>query len=157
MMGHKLFRIALFSGLLGLSACAVPDESKRTGANIAQHTIVDTIPLGILSGEQQFTGIIVYGDKGYTGLVGNINYPSISVDGQPVSKCEKRRAMMIPLVPGQHQIIARSENKVVHNVSLKQGDIAYFRCNFWRIGGIMFPPAVLDPATAEQAQEIVNR
>ncbi|MCF6315712.1 MAG: hypothetical protein L3J30_05355 [Marinosulfonomonas sp.] len=55
--------------MMGLSACAVPDESKRAGANIAQHTIVDAIPSGVLSGEQQFTGIIVYGDKGYTGLV----------------------------------------------------------------------------------------
>jgi hypothetical protein len=152
-----MLRIAVgLSALALVAACATPDATTVDGAVIHPHTDVDTLPASYLDGSSGFTGVIVYGDKGYTGLVGDIYYPSIKVDDQPVGKCEKRRAMVIPLPPGTHVVSAHSENNVVHNVTLEEGQIAYFRCNFLRIGGIIFPPAVLAPAAAETAHDVVN-
>jgi hypothetical protein len=139
-----------------LTACATTDESSKEGAQIISHRDVDTIPETIRNGEDGFTGVIVYGDRGYTGLVGNAPYPNIRVNGNPIGKCEKRQAMIVPLVPGNHVISAHSENNVEIGVTLAEGDAAYFRCNFMRIGGIIFPPAVLDSVDAETAYSIVN-
>jgi len=142
---------------LGLAACAVPDATQEPGAEVAPHSKVDQLSEGYRQEDSDFTGVIVYGDKGYTGIVGDIYYPSIKVNGTPVGKCQKRRAMVIPLEPGTHTVTAHSENTVTRPVTLEAGDIAYFRCNFMRIGGIVFPPAVLDPADANTAFEVVNR
>lgn len=140
--------------VLGLAACMPPDESKRAGVEVQPHVLVDQLP--DLSAEAGFTGVVVYGDKGYTGLVGSAPYPSIRVDGLPVGKCQKRRAFVIALAPGPHQVSAHSENKVVHDITLNEGEVAYFRCNYMRIGGLFLPPAVLAPADAETARAVVN-
>ncbi|PWG17907.1 hypothetical protein DFK10_04130 [Salibaculum griseiflavum] len=148
-----LFAIA---ALLAASACSIPDQSSVSGATTIPHTDVDVLPETIRSGEAGFTGVIVYGDRGYTGIVGDIHYPNIRVAGNPIGKCEKRRAMVVPLAPGTYVVSAHSENTVEHEVTLEEGSVAYFRCNFMRIGGILFPPAVLEPVEAERAYEIVN-
>ena len=139
-----------------LTACSISDESISDGAQTIPHSDVDTISETIRNGESGFTGAIVYGDRGYTGLVGDIHYPNIRVNGIPIGKCEKRRAMVVPLPAGTHVISAHSENTVEQRVELAEGDVAYFRCNFMRIGGILFPPAVLERADAETAYSIVN-
>ena len=138
------------------AACSTPDASLKEGVEVIPHRDVDTIPETIRNGEDEFTGVIVYGDRGYTGLVGNAPYPNIRVNGYPIGKCEKRMAMIVPLAPGNHVVSAHSENNVENSVTLAKGEVAYFRCNFLRIGGIIFPPAVLAPADAEKAYSIVN-
>ncbi|RFP90160.1 hypothetical protein DZK27_03300 [Rhodobacteraceae bacterium 63075] len=142
--------------LLLTAACAVPDATKQEGAAVAPHEVLEVLPESYREGGANFTGVIVYGDKGYTGLVGDIHYPSVKVDGNPVGKCQKRKAMVIPLTPGSHVVSAHSENKVEHGVTLPEGGIAYFRCSFLRIGGIIYPPAVLAPADAATAYAVVN-
>lgn len=149
------FRACVAAALL-VTACSMPDASSEEGAQTIPHQDVDTLPASFLSNEDGFTGVIIYGDRGYTGIVGNSPYPNIRVDSAPIGKCERRRAMIVPLEPGTHLVEAYSENTVQHEVTLEPGDIAYFRCNFMRIGGILFPPAVLEPASAAQAHEIVN-
>ena len=143
-------------GLGLLSACSTPDETQNGEATVIPYRDVDMIPETIGNGDDGFTGVVVYGDRGYTGLVGNAPYPNVRVNGNPVGKCEKRRAIIVPLEPGNHVISAHSENSDVNNVTLSVGDVAYFRCSFGRIGGIIFPPAVLDPSDAETAYSVVN-
>lgn len=140
-----------------LSGCSLPDETAGADVLGIAHSDVDQLPEGIRSGEADFMGAIVYGDRGYTGLTGNRMYPNIRVNGQSIGKCEKRRAMVIPLPPGDHLVSAHSENAVERPITLAEGEVAYFRCNFLRIGGILFPPAVLAPASADDAYAVVNR
>ncbi len=106
--------------------------------------------------EDTFTGVVIYGDKGYTGLAGDKPYPNVRVDGAALGKCMKRKAFIVALEPGAHQVSAHSENNVVHDVILEAGEVAYFRCNFLRIGGIIYPPAVLKPSDHAAAEEVVN-
>ncbi|WP_300520531.1 hypothetical protein [Aliiroseovarius sp.] len=120
------------------------------------YQVVDVLPDAIRNGEAGFTGVIIYGDRGYTGLVGDAPYPNTRVNGYPVGKCQKRRAIVVPLEPGQHIGSPHSENNVELSIALQEGDVAYFRCNFMRIGGILFPPAVLDAADAETTYLVVN-
>lgn len=152
-------RLKILSSLIAIlltAACAVPDASRQKGAVVAPHEVLEVLPENYREGTSSFTGVIIYGDKGYTGLVGDIHYPSIEVDGQPVGKCQKRKAIVIPLTPGSHVVSAHSENKVEHDVTLPEGGVAYFRCSFLRIGGIIYPPAVLAPADAATAYSVVN-
>ena len=65
--------------------------------------------------------------------------------------------MLIPLGPGTYVVSAHSENTVERTVQLQEGDVAYFRCNFMRIGGIVSPPAVLEVTDAETAYSVVNQ
>lgn len=153
MIGWKA--VAAATALVVLSGCGIPVETGNDVAT-APHQDVDTLPMSLLAEDNAFTGIVVYGDRGYTGISGDINYPNIRINGLPVGKCAKREAMMIPLPPGTHVVSAHSENTVEHSVTLGEGEVRYFRCNFMRIGGILFPPAVLDPATAETAFDVVN-
>ena len=155
-MQTHISKIVLASIALAISGCATPDLTTREGAQIVDHQDVETLPESVITEPESFTGVIVYGDRGYTGLVGDIYYPSIQVNGAPVGKCEKRMAMMIPLEPGTHIVSAHSENTVEHTIDVEEGSVFYFRCNFRRIGGIIYPPAVLAPATAEEAFEVVN-
>ena len=141
---------------LTVSACALPDESIAPEAASIPHQDVDVLPGDIRDGTANFTGVIIYGDKGYTGLVGDRPYPNVRINDVPIGKCEKRRAMVVPLAPGTHKVSAHSENNVVHSVTLAEGEARYFRCSFLRIGGIVFPPAVLKPADAQTAYEVVN-
>lgn len=152
----KLLQLPILAAITVLSACSIPDASSVEGVQTIPHQDVDTLPASLLTNEEGFTGVIIYGDRGYTGLVGNSPYPNIRVNSAPIGKCERRRAMVVPLEPGTHLVEAYSENTVQHEVTLEPGDIAYFRCNFLRIGGIFFPPAVLEPADAALAHEIVN-
>lgn len=151
-MKHIFILAAFFT----VAGCSLPDESSLEGATTIPHTDVDLLPENIRSGEANFTGVIIYGDRGYTGLVGDAPYPNIRVDGTAIGKCEKRRAMVVPLAPGTYTVSAHSENTVEHQVTLQEGSVAYFRCNFLRIGGIVFPPAVLEPVDASRAYEVVN-
>lgn len=138
-----------------LSGCALPDETLNDEREAIAHQDVDGIPESIRDGTQQFTGVIIYGDLGYTGLTGNRNYPNVRVNGLSAGKCEKGRAILIPLRPGMHLVSAHSENVVENTVTIDQGETAYFRCNFLRFG-IVLPPAVLAPADAETAYSVVN-
>ncbi|MCV2881621.1 lipoprotein [Actibacterium sp. XHP0104] len=140
-----------------VAGCAMPDASEKVGAVTIAHQDLDRLPESLRTAGDAFTGVVIYGDAGYTGLVGNRPYPNVRVDGAPLGKCEKRRAMMVPLAPGPHLVEAYSENNVTHNIDLAEGEVQYFRCNFMRIGGIIFPPAVLKPADADTAFRIVNR
>lgn len=140
-----------------LTSCGVPDASLAPDAQTIPHEDVDTIPEAIRNGEAGFTGVIVFGDRGYTGLSGNTHYPNIRINGSPIGKCEKRRAMVVPLAPGRHVVSAHSEHGVEQVAILQEGSVAYFRCNFFRIGGLIFAPPVLDTSDAAEAYEIVNR
>ncbi len=148
-----LFALA---ALAVLAACAVPDDSRKPGADIHPHRNVDRLGPEYAAGTSGFTGVIVYGDKGYTGLVGDINYPSIKVNGRSIGKCEKRRAKLVPLAPGSHVVTAHSENTVTRPITLGKGQIAWFRCSFMRIGGVIYPPAVLASADGATATQVVN-
>lgn len=153
---EKNICIGSFLVLMVFTGCSMPDETMRKGARPIPHQSVAEIPEAIRSGEQEFTGIIVYGDRGYTGISGNAYYPNIRVDDLPAGKCEKRRAIIIPLEPGAHVVSAHSENDIEYSVNINEGDIYYFRCSFMRIGGILFPPAVLEKVDPETAYLTVN-
>lgn len=155
-MHKRIFLKSMLAVAFTLAGCFPSDNTKKDGAQTMQNDLVDTLPQTLQEPGQSFTGLVIYGDKGYTGVVGSAAYPSVAVDGRAIGKCQKRKAFMVPLEPGSYTVTAHSENTVVQNVNLTQGQIAYLRCNYLRFG-VVLPRAVLDTATATEAFSVVNK